>query len=96
MSPPEKTMFEIYREGGGNRRARVIYFTELEEHERDREIERAASGRTLFAGFLRDDHKAAAKEEVARILEELGDGEGAELDEQAIARRLGPYLGSVG
>ncbi len=92
MTAAGKTMFEIYREGAGNRRVRAIYFTELGEHERDREIERAASGKTLFAGFLRDDCKAEAKAVIDRILQELDDDAACEPGEDELARRLAPYL----
>ena len=36
-----KVMFEIYREAGYGRKYRVVYFTELNEHNKEAEINRA-------------------------------------------------------
>lgn len=80
MEAPGKTMFEIYREGDYNRRFRAIFYTDLEEHERDREIARAASGETVFSGFIDDARKEAAKEAVEQLVAQLN-----ELDETADA-----------
>ena len=48
-----KVMFEIYREAAGGRH-RVVYFTELAEHERDAEIARAMRGEHVFDGFAQE------------------------------------------
>ena len=40
-----KIMFEVYREGGYDRRYRVVYFTELNDHNRDTELNRCLAGR---------------------------------------------------
>ena len=45
-------MFEIYREGGYNRRYRVVYFTELDDHNRDHEIDRGVAGDNFLDGSL--------------------------------------------
>ena len=47
-----KIMFEVYREGGYNRRYRVVYFTELNDHNRDTELNRCLAGESFLSGFL--------------------------------------------
>jgi hypothetical protein len=94
--PPvdHKTMFEIYREQDYNRAFRYVFFTDLDEHNRGKEIARAAAGETVFSGFLSDDRKVDARVAVEAIVEELNamDEDEAGLDEAEFRRRLGPYL----
>ena len=40
MLESDKIMFEIYKEGAYGDNYHVVYFTELEDHEKDKEIER--------------------------------------------------------
>ena len=47
-----KIMFEVYREGGYDRRYRVVYFTELNDHNRDTELNRCLAGQSFLSGFL--------------------------------------------
>lgn len=89
-----KTMFEIYREGDYNRHFRYIFYTELEEHGREKEISRAAAGHPVFSGFFADEHKEAARREVEAIIDELN-----ELDDDddpppapEFERRLGAFM----
>ena len=44
--PPDKIMFEIYKDVARNGNYQVIYFTELDDHNREAEINRAANGAT--------------------------------------------------
>ena len=94
--PPvdHKTMFEIYREQDYNRAFRYVFFTDLDEHNRGKEIARAAAGETVFSGFLSDDRKADARVAVEAIVEELNamDEDEAGLSDAEFRRRLGPYL----
>jgi len=94
--PPvdHKTMFEIYRETDYNRAFRYVFFTDLDEHNRGKEIARAAAGETVFSGFLSDEHKADARVAVEAIVEELNgmDEDTAGLAEAEFRRRLGAYL----
>jgi hypothetical protein len=94
MAVDEKTMFEIYREGDYNRAFHCIFYTELEEHAREKEIARAAAGQTVYSGFVADDRKAAAREEIERIVDELNDMDEDEagMPRAEIERRLAPYL----
>jgi hypothetical protein len=93
MSPgieSEKVMFEIYRELSFNRRYRVVYFTELDEHNKDGEINDAMRGEHIFDGFFRNYAKEEAKRSVAAVLQRLNSGENLGRDE--IERELKPFL----
>lgn len=95
MAPVDhKTMFEIYRETDYNRAFRYVFFTELDEHNRGKEIARAAAGETVFNGFLADDRKADARAAVEAIVEELNamDEDTAGLPETEFRRRLADFL----
>ena len=78
MSPAiqsEKVMFQIYREPSFNRRYRVVYFTELDDHNKESEINDAMRGEHIFDGYLRNYTKEEAKRVVAGILVRLNSGE---------------------
>lgn len=92
MAVDERTMFEIYRESDYNRAFRYIFYTDLEEHGRDSEIAKAASGVTVFSGFLADDRKEAAREVIQGLVDELNDLEDEVPDVEAIRRRLADYM----
>ena len=93
MSPAiqsDKVMFQIYRESAFNRRYRVVYFTELDEHNKEREINDALRGDPIFDGFLRNYSKEDAKRVVAGILERLNNGE--TVPQEEIAGQLKPFM----
>ncbi|HXG93252.1 MAG TPA: hypothetical protein VNN73_12955 [Blastocatellia bacterium] len=90
MQPSSKIMFEIYREGSYNRRYKVVYFTELNEHNKETEINRALAGDHFFDGFLKESKKDEAKAIIDRTLERLNDGEAVRPEE--LARELAQYL----
>ena len=93
MSPgiqSEKVMFQIYREPAFNRRYRVVYFTELDEHNKDREINDALRGESIFDGFLRNYTKEEAKRVVADILTRLNNGES--IGPSEIEDQLKPFM----
>ena len=71
----EKTMFEIYRETAYTGRYRVVYFTELQDHNKESEINHALTGQHLYDGFLRNFGKEEAKQIIERLLERLNGGE---------------------
>ena len=71
----DKVMFEIYREAGYDRHYRVVYFTELDEHNKDAEIARATAGEHYYDGFLRADSLPEAKRVIGHVLERLNRGE---------------------
>jgi hypothetical protein len=90
MPESEKTMFEIYREASYNRRYKVVYFTELYEHNKETEINRAMAGDHFFDGFLNGVHKEEAKAIIDRALLRLNDGEQVRPDE--LEQELSGYL----
>lgn len=71
----DKIMFEIYREATYSGRYRVVYFTELQDHNKETEINRAMAGEHFYDGFIRNYRKEQAKASIDRILERLNSGE---------------------
>lgn len=94
VAEDSKTMFEIYRESDYNRAFRYVFFTDLDEHNRGKEIARAAAGETVFHGFIADDHKESARAVVAAIVDELNemDEDEAGMPQEEIRRRLGDFM----
>jgi hypothetical protein len=85
-----KIMFEIYRDSSRDGRYRVVYFTELDEHNKEKEINDAMRGDHVFDGFLRTHKKDEAKLTVKGILDRLNQGEA--LSETEIAATLKPFM----
>jgi hypothetical protein len=75
MGESGKIMFEIYREAAYNRKYKVVYFTELNEHNKETEINRAIAGDHFFDGFLGEKSKEEAKAIIDRVLERLNEGD---------------------
>jgi hypothetical protein len=88
----DKIMFEIYREATYSGQYRVVYFTELQDHNKEAEISRAMAGEHFFDGFLRVYRKDEAKEIINRFLERMNNGE--QLTATDFERELKPYLPS--
>lgn len=86
----KKVMFEIYRETGFSGRYKVVYFTELGEHDKETEIADAMRGEHIFDGFLLHRDRSQAKQVVDEILERLNRGES--LGSAEIEQLLQPYL----
>jgi len=57
----DRIMFEIYRETTYSGRYRVVYFTELNDHNRETEINRALAGEHFYDGFITSFRKDEAK-----------------------------------
>ena len=89
-SDTKKVMFEIYREADYGGRYKVVYFTELGEHDKDTEIADAMRGEHIFDGFLLHRERQEGKQVVDQILQELN--RGRTLDHTAIEEKLKPYL----
>lgn len=89
MSISDKTMFEIYREEGYGRRWRVVYFTDLTDHNRETEISRAMAGEHLYDGFIKNYRKDEAKRIIAGFVERLNRGEAPDLAQ--LLEDLKPY-----
>lgn len=85
-----KIMFEVYREGGYDRRYRVVYFTELNDHNRDTELNRCLAGESFYSGFLWEASRKEARTVISSVLARLNDGEALAPDE--LERELGPHL----
>lgn len=90
MAASDRTMFEIYREADYGRQFRVVYFTELDEHNKEFEINRAMSGEHFYDGFLTDLHKDEGKQRIAEIVKRLNEGE--RLSPADVERHLGGIL----
>ena len=86
----DKTMFEIYRETTYTGRYRVVYFTELQDHNKEAEINHAMAGEHIFDGFLRNFRKDEGKQIVDALLRRMNDGE--KLGEIEIVHALGDHL----
>ena len=86
----KKVMFEIYREADFSGRYKVVYFTELGEHDKETEIADAMRGEHIYDGFLLHRERNQAKQIVDEILERLNRGESVGSAE--IEQLLEPYL----
>jgi hypothetical protein len=86
----DKVMFEIYRETEFRRRYRVVYFTELDEHNKEKEINDAMRGEHVFDGYLRNYTKQEGKRIVSGIIERLNSGETVSPDD--IENELKPFM----
>jgi len=86
----KKVMFEIYRDTSLTGQYRVVYFTELGEHDKDTEIADAMRGEHIFDGFLLHRERQDGKQAVQEILEQLNSGN--PVDASTIRERLKPYL----
>ena len=86
----KKVMFEIYRETDFSGRYKVVYFTELGEHDKETEIADAMRGKHIFDGFLLHRDRSDAKQVVEDILERLNRGES--IGSTEIEQLLQPYL----
>lgn len=71
----DKIMFEIYRETTYTGKFRVVYFTELQDHNKETEISRAMAGEHFYDGFIRAYRKDQAKELIDKILNRMNEGE---------------------
>lgn len=89
MAESDRIMFEIYRESGYARAYRVVYFTELDEHNKEAEISRALAGEHLYDGFIRSHQAGRAKSAISGILDRLNRGEA--FGESEMDELLAPY-----
>lgn len=82
----DKIMFEIYREADYDRRFRVVYFTELDEHNKEKEIARAMAGEHFFDGFLAERGKERGKRALQELIDRMNAGE--ELEPNMVEQEL--------
>ncbi len=71
----DKIMFEVYREGTYTGKYRVVYYTELNENNKEWEINRAMAGEHFYDGFLRNYRKEEAKDLIEGLLKRMNEGE---------------------
>jgi hypothetical protein len=90
MAEPGKIMFEIYREASYNRLYKVVYFTELNDNNKEAEINRAVAGDHFFDGFLNEKKKDEAKAVIDNALSRLNGGE--RLLPEEVEKELAQYL----
>ncbi len=86
----KKLMFEIYRDPNLEQGYRVVYFTELGEHEREEEIGNAMRGEHVFDGFILQRQRREANEHIVQLIDRLNHGEA--LSEGDIEAELKPYM----
>ncbi len=90
MTDEKRVMFEIYRDAQDTGKYRVVYFTELGEHERELEIAAAFLGDHVYDGFILTKERVQAKRAIDALLDRLNSGE--QVAEEDIARELGPFM----
>ena len=88
MRYPES--LDVNRAADYDRRFRVVYFTELDEHNKDAEINRAMAGEHFYDGFLNSYGSTEAKQIVEAFVERLNRGESVASAELEAA--LGDHL----
>ena len=88
----DKIMFEIYKETAYAGRYKVVYFTELQDHNKELEISHAMAGEHFYDGFIRNYRKEQAKGVINQILERLNNGENVSAAE--VEQQLQPYAPS--
>ncbi len=86
----DKVMFEIYREAAYTGQYRVVYYTELNENNKEWEINRAMAGEHFYDGFIRNYRKDEAKDIIAAILKRLNNGE--KLTPEDVESALGEHI----
>lgn len=74
MFESDKIMFEIYRDSFAGK-YKVVYFTELNDHNKEFEINRALAGEHFYDGFIRNYRKEQAKAAIQKMLARMNDGE---------------------
>ena len=85
----DRIMFEIYKETTYQGQYKVVYFTELQDHNKEHEISRAMAGEHFYDGFIKNYRKEQAKETINQILERLNGGEAVTPED--VDRALQPF-----
>ncbi len=87
----DKVMFEVYRDLAFNAdEFRVVYYTELDDHNKEHEIARAQNGEPFFDGFLLAFRIDDAKRIVSQLIERMNRGEVVTKEEFRAA--IAPYV----
>lgn len=85
----KRLMFEIYRDPMLDG-YRVVYFTELGEHDKDEEIGNALRGEHIYDGFILHRSRQEAKQVIDGLLTRMNHGE--TFAPARIEQELRPYL----
>ena len=88
----DKVMFEIYRDGTYTGKYRVVYYTELNENNKEWEINKAMAGEHFYDGFIRNWKKEEAKDIIDAVLKRMNDGE--QLRPEDVETALGEHSAS--
>jgi hypothetical protein len=86
----DKVMFEIYRDAGYTGQYRVVYFTELQDHNKETEINHALGGEHFYDGFIKEYGKDDAKTIIQSLLDRLNSGD--RLSSADVESALGRHL----
>lgn len=86
----DKVMFEIYRDATYTGKYRVVYYTELNENNKEWEINKAMAGEHFYDGFIKNFGKDEAKDIIDALLKRMNDGE--RLSSGDIEKELGVHL----
>ncbi|HZT33207.1 MAG TPA: hypothetical protein VFA33_25185 [Bryobacteraceae bacterium] len=86
----DKVMFEVYREIEYSGQYRVVYFTELQDHNKETEINRALAGEHFYDGFIKNYRKEEAKQIIENVLARLNSGESVTPEE--LEQSLGEHI----
>ncbi len=86
----DKIMFEVYRRADYDRQYAVVYFTELNEHNKESEIGQAMAGEHVYDGFISAFRSQEAKRIIADFVEKLNRGEAA--PPQDLEAELADYI----
>ena len=86
----DQVMFEIYRETQYSGKYKVVYFTELQDHNKEWEISRAIDGEHFYDGFIKNYRKEQAKAVIQEIVERLNEGE--KVGPEDVAKALAEFI----
>jgi hypothetical protein len=86
----EKIMFEIYKDPHYSNKYHVVYYSELNEHNKNAEISRAMAGTSYYDGFIKEFRKEEAKIIISGILDKLNSG--FVFSREEISNKLKDYL----
>jgi hypothetical protein len=84
-----KVMFEIYREADYGKKYRAVFFTELDDNTKEKEISRAMAGEHVYDSYIAEKHLAPGKAAILEIVDGLNRGES--VDTARIAEALAPF-----
>ena len=86
----DKIMFENYRDNTYSKEYRVVYFSELNDHNRDKEIDRAMLGDHYYDGYFLTLKKERAMRDIDGVVDRLNTAGDMDLDE--LKRELSEIL----